>query len=471
MARTGISRPEESRLTTSCIGTIAPLVAVAVAVAVAALPAWGWAASSDILEKAARGIETHRKGDAVVRVVCADGSVVPGAKVEVILRSHDFLFGNLFRPRHYNNEKYRAKFLELFNFIQLLEFNWGQYENEEGKPELDERMEFIKGWCSDNGLTKFYFHMLVWTAGMEEKEGWQVPPWLLKYDKAAQYDMLKKRIQRDVAAYKDIDVVWDVVNEAVHCRVWGDWDKDGYIQNKQAEPIERILPYVKDSLAWAHEAHPEAKLLINDYYVVPKSRFQGHYKRLLDALQARKSPLTAVGIQAHEPNKGAYWFSPEEIWDACELFGTRTGLPIYFTELWYVSDRAKDIRGTHRQGKWSPALQAEATEEFYRVAFGHPAVASIIYFGMSDNDPPGGIATSCLLDEKFQPKPAWNRLNHLLKEEWTTRQSGSTDAAGAYAFRGFYGQYDVRVTAAGRQRTFKTHLEKGKPSAWRLVLD
>ena len=386
-----------------------------------------------------------RKGDAKIASFAKDGTAVPECSIEVVQRTHDFLFGNLFRPRHYNNEEHRAKFLELFNFVQLLEFNWGQYENVEGQPELAERMEFINGWCRPSGLTKFYFHMLVWTADMEEKEGWQVPPWLLKYDKAAQYDMLKRRIQRDVAAYKDIDAVWDVVNEAVHCRVWGDWDKYGYIQNKQAEPIERILPYVNDSLTWAHEADPEAKLLINDYYVVPQSRFQDHYQRLIDALLAQRAPLTAVGIQAHEPNKGAYWFSPEEIWDCCELFGTQTGLPIYFTELWYVSDEAKDIRGSHRQGKWSPKLQADAIEEFYRVAFGHPAVASIIYFGMSDDDPPGGIAKSCLLDEKSQPKPAWHRLNRLFNDEWTTRQSGSADAAVAYAFRGFFGQYDVRV--------------------------
>jgi len=29
-------------------------------------------------------------------------------------------------------------------------------------------------------------------------------------------------------------------------------------------------------------------------------------------------------------------------------------------------------------------LQADATEQFYRVAFGHPAVEAIIFFGMID---------------------------------------------------------------------------------------
>jgi len=36
----------------------------------------------------------------------------------------------------------------------------------------------------------------------------------------------------------------------------------------------------------------------------------------------------------------------------------------------------------------------------------------------------------------------------LIKEEWTSRQSGTADAAGVYAFRGFFGRYDVRMCAA-----------------------
>jgi len=448
----------------------AAVTGLSTAAALFALTASAFAAPSPVLERAARGIEMHRKGDAQIRVVRKDGTVVPDARIEVVQRTHDFLFGNLFRPRHYNNEQYRTRFLELFNFVQLLEFNWGQYEREEGRPQFADRVAFINGWCRQHGLTRFYCHMLVWTAEYEEDCGWQIPRWLFKYDKPAQYELLKHRIQRDVATYKDIDILWDVVNEPVHTRVWGDWDKDGYVQNKQAEPIERIVPYVKDSLVWAHAANSKAPLLINDYRVVVKGRFQEQYKRLIDALQAQQAPLAAVGIQAHEPYKGAYWFAPEEIWGACELFGTQTGLPIHFTEFCNSSDPTKEIRGTHRHGKWSPELQADAIEEFYRVAFGHPAVASIFYFGMGDDDPPW-LPKQCLLDEHFQPKPAWNRLKTLIKEEWTSRQSGTADAAGVYAFRGFFGRYDVRVTAAGSRRSFTTHLEKGKPNEWNLTLD
>jgi endo-1,4-beta-xylanase len=419
---------------------------------------------NEILARAAAGIETHRKADAMVRVVRSDGLPVNGAEIRVVQRTHEFRFGNLFRPKHYNNAAYRARFLEIFNFIQLLEFNWGQYEPEEGKPRLAERMEFINGWCRENGLTRFYGHMLVWSLQDDEPDGAIIPHWLFRYDRATQDRLLKERIQREVRAYQDVDIVWDVVNEATHCRRWGDWQKKGYTD----EPISDVVPYVRAAFQWAHDANPRARLLINDYRVIPPAeKYHARYVELIDALQREKTPLHVVGIQAHEPNKGAYWFSPEEVWNACETFGTKMGLPISFTEFCYISDTARDIRGQHRGGKWSPELQADAIEEFYRVAFGHPAVESIIYFGMGDDDPPW-LPKLCLLDEEFQPKPAFARLKHLIKNEWTTQVNGRSGSNGEFRFRGFMGDYDVFVTESGRTRQFS--LRVGKPSSRPTIL-
>jgi len=430
------------------------------------LPALVWGANSPILERAARGIETCRKAGVVVRVVRKDGSAVANARIEVSQRTHDFAFGNVFRPRFYNNEQYRARFLEIFNFVQLLEFNWGQYETQEGKPRLAERMDFINGWCREHGLSRFYGHMLVWSRQEDEPDGPEIPHWLFRYDRATQDRLLKERIQREVRAYRDVDIVWDVVNEAIHCRTWGAWDKPGYID----EPLAEITSYVHDSFQWAREADPRAKLLLNDYRVVAQNKYRDRYIELIHRLQKERTPLDAIGIQAHEPFKGAYWFSPEEIWAACEEFGTGTGLPLYFSEFAYTSDTNKVIRGTYREGKWSPEKQAEAVEEFYRVAFGHPAVQAIIYFGLSESTAPA-LPDWCLLDKNFQPKPAWRRLTKLIKEEWNTRQTGFTDATGSYRFRGFFGRYRIRISEAGRPRSFTAHLVKDHPNKWSFVLD
>ena len=118
------------------------------------LPFWFLNSSlfASVVEDAARNIEKHRKGDATIEFRLPDGSKLGNAKVQVKQTSHDFLFGNYIRPRHYNNRQYLDRFKEIFNFIELLEFKWGQYEPDEGKPLLDQRMNFIRNWGIPNGF-------------------------------------------------------------------------------------------------------------------------------------------------------------------------------------------------------------------------------------------------------------------------------------------------------------------------------
>jgi GH35 family endo-1,4-beta-xylanase len=257
--------------------------------------------------------------------------------------------------------------------------------------------------------------MLTWSYQQAEPRNGPVNPFrLFRYDRDTQFRLLQGRIQREVRAYHDVDILWDVVNEPIHCRRWGDWKKS----NDVDEPIADVLPYVSDALDWAHEANPNARLLINDYRILPANKYRDRYRELVARLKEDRAPLHAIGIQAHSPGNGAHWFSPEEIWQTCELFGTQLGYPVYFTEFWQVSDPQRQLSGA------SLALQADAIEQFYRVAFGHPAVEAIIYFGLIDGETES--PTLGLLDESFRPKPAWNQLKQLLKEEWHTRQSGAT---------------------------------------------
>lgn len=427
------------------------------------------AAGASVLDEAASSIARYRQGDGTLEFRLPDGARVQGAPVRVRQTSHDFPFGNYIRPRHYGDEQYLNRFKELFNFVELLEFNWGQYEPDEGHPLLDQRMQFIRDWCAPNGLSRFYGHMLVWTREYGEYPRTGLPVWLFDYDKPTQYERLKKRIEREVTDYRDIDITWDVVNEAVHCRLWGDWEKDSYIQNRQPEPLGSIVAYVKDALTWAHEANPEARLLINDYRVIVKGRFRDQYKRLIDTLLADGVPLSAVGIQAHEPYKGRYWYTPEELWETYELFGTQAGLPIYITEFFYVSDPQAKIEGARRTGNWSEELQADAIEEFYRVSFGHPAVKAVVYFGLPDHEVT--TATCGLLHDDYSPKPAWHRLKQLIWDEWTTETAGLTSATGQLRFRGFYGTYRVELDYAGKTHLFEVHLAEGQTNAWTLTTD
>jgi len=420
--------------------------------------------SQAILAQASEGIEKHRKGEAIIEFKLPNGSPAIGVSVQVTQQSHDFLFGCPLRPRHYNDRSHLERFKELFNFVALLEFNWGQYEPDEGKPLVEERRRFIFEWCIPNGIEHFYGHMLVWTRQYGEYPKTALPLWLFRYDRKTQYELLKKRIQREVKDYSDVDIVWDVVNEPIHCRAWGEWEKP----NRFDELLDKVFVYVANALQWAHEANPKATLLINEYDLFASKQSHDRFLRLLEMLLDKNVPIHAVGIQAHDL-QATYYPSPKEIWDTCETFGTQLGLDIYFTELCYFSDPKQPIRGGYRSGHWSPEVQADAVEEFYRVAFGHPKVAGIVYFGLV-----GGEIwqpTTGLFDENFQPKPAWNRLTQLIKQEWWTKGTGKTGRDGTFRFQSFFGRYRVEVSHNGQRYSFDIHLRKGQINRWSFTLD
>ncbi|MDW8290841.1 MAG: endo-1,4-beta-xylanase [Armatimonadota bacterium] len=418
----------------------------------------------ETLEEASRGIAQHRQGEVVLRFQRVDGSPIPGLAVHISQQHHDFLFGCPLRPVHYNDSSLLECFRELFNFVELLEFNWGQYEPDEGKPLLEERLRFIREWCLPQGIEHFYGHMLVWSRQYGEYPKSAQPLWLFRYERAAQYDLLKKRIQREVRDYSHFNMIWDVVNEPVHCRVWGEWDSPEDLR----EPLAKVFPYVADCLRWAHEAHPNACLLVNEYDLFADADIRERFLRLLEMLLEKQVPLHAVGIQAHDCT-ATYWPSPQEIWQACDTFGTRLGLSVYFTELVYPVSPSKAIRGGHRRGTWTPEHQAEAVEEFYRTAFGHPQVAGIIYFGLRGDEiwlPEGG-----LLDENSRPRPAYERLRYLIGREWRTQHSSTTDENGTIRFRGFFGRYQVEARYRGEKQVFSFHVQKNttQPIEFRLA--
>ena len=85
-----------------------------------------------IKERTAAGIENARKGFATVKVVDADGKPVPGAKISVRQKTHDFGYGaNIFMLDEFETEEknteYRRVFREYFN-MATVPFYWDTLE-------------------------------------------------------------------------------------------------------------------------------------------------------------------------------------------------------------------------------------------------------------------------------------------------------------------------------------------------------
>jgi len=385
-------------------------------------------------------IQQHRTAQATLTLTGVDGKPLANAAVTIRQTRHQFLFGcNGFgiKPADTSElqQAYHARFAEILNFATM-PFYWGAYENAEGKPGV-ERVRAMAQWCAERGIaTKG--HPLCWQQ--------VAPKWLEGKPLEDVYKLQLARVTRDVAAFPGLIDTWDVVNEAVA------------MPNYKGEttPIPAMATKVgvaellKQCFANARAANPKATLLLNDYDTSPK------FEKLIADCLAAQMPIDVIGIQSHQHT--AVW-GGAKAWEVCERFA-RFGKPLHFTETTFISaEPRKDMRwGGPNFTDWlsSPEgeeKQAKRVEEFYTTLFSHPAVQAITWWDFSDRGAWLG-APAGLVRKDMTPKPAYDVLKRLIKQEWWTAEvKGTTDAEGRVTFRGFLGDYAVETV--GGAATFR----------------
>ena len=413
---------------------------------------------AELPAKAEQGVEQHRKGEAVIRFQDRQGQPVANVPVRIRQTGHEFLFGciafDLVRSNDlYKPDLWKQRFSELFNFA-VFPFYWSGYERQPGVTTRDDILEAVK-WCQANGITT-KGHPLVWTnpAG--------IPRWTQQYPPEKSEELVLDRVQREVAGFAGRIDIWDVVNEPIHCRAWKNVAAEAYRQ----EQIPDIADYVDKAFRTAHEANPGARLILNEFYVIAREADRERFYQLVTELKRRGTPISGLGIQAHEPREE--WFAPEKVWATLDRLGS-LGYPLHITE-YIPQSGGKPITGSWREGTWTEQTQAEFADQFYRLCFGHPAVVSINWWGLSDRQiwlPGGG-----LLDSEYQPKPVYNRLKDLIRRQWNTSIDARTDTDGRITFHGFYGLYEIAIEPENHpQRTYQIALYKDKQNQWVFMED
>ncbi|MFA5058099.1 MAG: endo-1,4-beta-xylanase, partial [Opitutaceae bacterium] len=374
------------------------------------------------------------------------------AIVRVEQRRHAFLFGcNVFSLYAYTgaeHQTYAREFSALFNYATL-PFYWNHYEPEPGKTR-EEDLRRLAEWCRAYDIeTKG--HPLVWHEGY--------PKWGPSDPVKAQ-EALHARIARIVPAFHGLVDRWDVVNEATAANVVDAKTGAKTFDNGESRWIAQdgAVPVVEQSLRWARDANPAAQLIYNDYNLGPD------LEALLARLVQDHAPFDAIGIQAHMHRED---WPLEKVWETCETYA-KYGKPLHFTEVTVLSGE----HGWERPRPWpsTPAgeqQQAEYVAQLYTLLFSHPAVEAITWWDLNDNGwqgAPGGLVRADL-----SPKPAYERLQQLIKETWWTRLSLTTDAEGKCRFDGFRGDYEVVVQAGMTTKRVSLTLQKGL-NTWQIQL-
>jgi GH35 family endo-1,4-beta-xylanase len=436
------------------------------------IPATGYSSNYEVeaeyLLKARQNIEEHRKGDVTIIIADIEGNPLSDVAVEINQITHDFLFGNIVfdiagfqRDTGYKVDEFKKMYKELFN-LAVFPFYWSAYESTPGKPQWLRNQPTLE-WCLENGITA-KGHPLGWTSPSG------TPGWLLKLPEETSLELYKARIFNNVMGFKGIINIWDVVNEPVNTVPWEMAMKDSANNNNlrynmKGIDVEQIVPWVEQSYKWAYQANPQGDFILNEYFTLAIPEIRDRFYRLIKMLLERNTPISGIGIQGHEPRE--MWFSPIEMYKTFDLY-SEFGLPLHITEF-IPQSSGKEITGW-RKGIWTEEAQAEFASQFYTLAFGYPAVASITWWGFTDRQI--WLEGGGLLDSEYHPKPVYNALKQLIKEEWMTKNLNyTTSNDGEVTFRGFYGQYVVSVSGKdGKKQSFNICVSKNENNRVKISL-
>ena len=388
-------------------------------------------------------IDKYRTCNAVITITDS-GKPLANAEIEISQIGHKFFFGtNGFHTLSIPNdslysimshgeksltESIADKMLDLFNLITL-PFYWGRFEEKQGSPITDIILNSAR-WLNEKGC-KVKGHPLCWHT--------LSPDWLLAMSEEDILSTQLERITREVTNFKGIIDIWDVVNEAVIMPIFDKYDNGITRICKKYGRIQTI----KKTFDAARKSNPNATLLLNDFDLSTA------YEILIEGCLESGIKIDVIGLQTHM-HQG--FMGIEKLEHILETY-SRFDLPLHFTEATIISG---DLMPSHivdlndfQVDDWPSTSegeerQAEEVVSFYKTLFSHPKVEAITWWDIKDGA--WLKAPSGLIRKDASPKPAYNELMKLIKDEWWCKPAGlKTDSQGRIFINGFLGNYKIAI--------------------------
>lgn len=396
--------------------------------------------SSSVLQDAKRRIERVRKKEAIC-LVRKDGKPVENARVRMKMTKSAFLFGAVcYAHGTYKTPEEEARFTELFTKLfnyTMVPFHWKWYEPQRGQYNEPYTGNLVD-WADENGLKK-KLHALIWHE--------LCPDWVT--DETVQ-DEYVRRITHLMQTYGDRFDFFDLANETT---------VNDRFDNPVSRWVRRIGPVemIQFGAKLVRSIKPDAKLLFGDWNV-----HKDEYFDFLGRLRDEGAGIDIIGMQSH---------MQRDLWTAEETVrvierAAAYGFPIHFPECSIcsgtpVGELVYDSNGTVNRFYETPELaewQAGFAEDFYTLVFSEPAVEALSWFDFTDHrwlGAPGGV-----IDDDMNPKPVYHTLHRLIHKEWSSDQTGLTNAEGVTGASLFCGDYEITVEADGLRKTFTRTLPR-----------
>lgn len=370
-------------------------------------------------------IERLRKADWAIQVV-RGGKPVSDASVSVKLTRHGFPFGTcapLETLLSGESEPLTGHLKELFNIITPEnDLKW-QAQKDWNFP--FERTVRGVDWLREAGFD-VRGHVLVWP-------GWQNLPAYLKQhkdDPAKLRAEVNAHIREYVTAFKGKLAHWDVVNEP-------------FTNHDLLDILGHEV--MVDWFKLARSLDPKPKLYINDFAILSggggTTAHRDHYEKMIQLLVDRRAPFDGIGMQGHF---GSSLTAPEDLLVLLDRYAK-------FEKDIAVTEFDVEIDDEELAGNY--------VRDFYTVLFSHPAVATIVMWGIWDTQ--HWHKNAVMYRPDWSQKPGGQAFRELVWGKWRTQEQGKTDASGQLQFRGFKGTYDVEVKSGSDTKTVPATLADG----------
>ncbi|MBL7184946.1 MAG: endo-1,4-beta-xylanase [Phycisphaerae bacterium] len=349
--------------------------------------------------------EQVRKRDVALTVLGPDARPAAGAQVRIRQIRNHFAFGSTINKlllESGGNNRY-AEFVR--NHYEWAVFEnearWGNTERIQGQVSYADA-DAMYAWCRDHGIT-LRGHPMYWAVEQF------VPSWVKALSTAGLRAAVENRMERAMSHFKDKFVHWDINNEMV---------TGHYYKDRLGEDI-RLWMFQR-----AHEIDPDCQLFVNDYNIIAWGDNLDAYIQLILWLLDNGAPVHGIGVQSHF-DAG---FDPVGVLDRLGQIAS-LGLPVWVSEF--------DMAAPNEH------IRADNLEDFYRIAFSHPAVHGITMWGFWENS---HWRENCYIVNADWSLNEAGRRYEALRAEWRTETEGVTDASGTARFRGFHGTYEITVS-------------------------